>query len=134
MDGRDLIEYERRRQTTDEGWSIEHDDQHTNGELYDAGLHYLVHGVSELIAPGEGRRPIDPPWPFGEEWWKPQTPVRDLVRAGALFYAEIDRLKRLVSSPDWVEAPGVASREGVRAVTLSAMIDGIAACIDREEA
>jgi len=34
--------------------------------------------------------------PFDEEWWKPSPddPVWQLVKAGALIAAEIDRLRR----------------------------------------
>ena len=35
-------------------------------------------------------------WPWDHEWWKPSDdPVRNLVKAGALIAAEIDRLQRL---------------------------------------
>lgn len=35
-------------------------------------------------------------WPWDEEWWKPsEDPVRNLVKAGALIAAEIDRLQRV---------------------------------------
>ena len=33
-------------------------------------------------------------WPWEPEAWKPTYPVRDLVKAGALIAAEIDRLER----------------------------------------
>lgn len=39
--------------------------------------------------------PSDGEWPFDAEWWKPSNdPVRNLVKAGALIAAEIDRLLR----------------------------------------
>lgn len=127
MNGREQIEYERRRQTTDEGWSIEHDDEHVYGELYAAGLHYLVHGMSTLV--GADARPAEPPWPFGPEWWKPQTPIRDLVRAGALFLAEVDRLTRITSRSGWAH-PALVPVEGVQAMVIGAMVEGIAHTID----
>lgn len=34
-------------------------------------------------------------WPWSREWWKPKNPRRDLVKAGALIVAEIERLDRL---------------------------------------
>ena len=34
-------------------------------------------------------------WPWSDKWWKPKDKIRDLVRAGALIAAEIDRLQRL---------------------------------------
>lgn len=34
-------------------------------------------------------------WPWAKKYWKPKTPLEDLVKAGALIAAEIDRLQRL---------------------------------------
>lgn len=36
----------------------------------------------------------DPFWPWQRKWWKPKDPRRDLVRAGALIIAEIERIDR----------------------------------------
>jgi hypothetical protein len=33
-------------------------------------------------------------WPWDRKWWKPKDRRRDLVRAGALILAEIERLDR----------------------------------------
>jgi hypothetical protein len=33
-------------------------------------------------------------WPWSQDWWKPTNPRRDLVKAGALIAAEIERLDR----------------------------------------
>ena len=33
-------------------------------------------------------------WPWDREWWKPTTQRRDLVKAGALILAEIERIDR----------------------------------------
>lgn len=132
MNGREQIEYERRRQTTEEGWSIEHDDEHVEGELYDAGVHYLVHGMSSLVG-AIPARPDEPRWPFGAEWWKPQTPIRDLVRAGALLLAEADRLKRITAATGWA-VPSLVPVEGVQAIVIAAIVEGIAHTIDGQEA
>ena len=44
----------------------------------------------------EDRRPVFLRrwWPWSLDWWKPKDPRRDLVRAGALIVAEIERLDR----------------------------------------
>jgi hypothetical protein len=34
-------------------------------------------------------------WPWSFEWWKPKDRIRNLVRAGALIAAEIDRLQAM---------------------------------------
>ena len=103
---------ERQRQVTVECWTPEHDDQHNDGELAEAAVAYASHaasrGWSYADAPDEYRSD----WPFPREkkvfgygcvtwpkhwswdWWKPKDPRRDLVRAGALIIAEIERLDR----------------------------------------
>jgi hypothetical protein len=45
---------------------------------------------SEAFTAGAGRL-----WPWDPSWWKPSPdPIRNLVKAGALIAAEIDRLQR----------------------------------------
>ena len=78
---------ERRRQVEAEGWTPEHDDEHVVGELATAGASYA------LVAVGYGLLALRTwPWPAG---LKPTTPRRDLVKAGALILAEIERLDRM---------------------------------------
>lgn len=92
------IAAERRRQIEAEGWTPEHDDEHRNGELATAAGLYAQHaGVPvplrqvELAEPPVG-------WPWSNDWWKPRSPRRDLIRAGALIVAEIERLDRATPS------------------------------------
>ena len=77
---------ERHRQVTAEGWTPERDDKYTKRELAYAASNYAV---SELK---HGDPPIT--WPWDKRWWKPTTPRRNLVKAGALILAEIERLDR----------------------------------------
>lgn len=86
-----LIAEERQRQIEKEGWTPEHDDQHTDEELAIAAACYVMpqelreNGIVTPLA-----------WPWHPDWWKP-TPnnrIRELTKAGALIAAEIDRLKR----------------------------------------
>ncbi|HGY5195254.1 TPA: ead/Ea22-like family protein [Raoultella ornithinolytica] len=80
---------ERQRQVTSEGWTPGHDDEYEHGELADAAGCYAL--SSELFdCAGEPPRP----WPWPDEWWKPTNRRRDLVKAGALILAEIERLDR----------------------------------------
>ncbi len=83
--GAKMIADERTRQTDVEGWDEFHDDCHCHGELARAAACYILHGL-----PVKGR----PRWPWARSWWKPRSRIRDLVRAGALIAAEIDRLQR----------------------------------------
>ena len=84
---------ERQRQITKEGWSADHDDRHDQQEMQRAAESYLLSaGMTR-----QGFKSFRPPdcWPWSKKWWKPKTEIRDLTRAGALWLAEIDRLKRL---------------------------------------
>lgn len=93
MNGAELIAAERRRQIDAEGWTPEHDADHTEGELYRAAMAYLkvVHYPTRY---DRGQLPPEN-WPWADEYWKPSTdPIRNLVKAGALIAAEIDRLQR----------------------------------------
>lgn len=57
----------------------------------------------EVRAAKDGRtaRAIPRQWPFTWwlDWWKPTTYRRDLVKAGALILAEIERLDRREGVP-----------------------------------
>lgn len=86
--GVSLIAKERARQISAEGWTPEHDDEHTSGELAGVAAMYIIE--SDIIPP---RCPVG--WPWERSWWKPsQDPIKNLVKAGALIAAEIDRLNR----------------------------------------
>jgi hypothetical protein len=77
------VAVERERQIEVEGWSAEHDDEHDDGALHSAGK----------------IQPAEEAWPWSFSWWKPSLgPRRNLVRAGALIVAEIERLDRLASA------------------------------------
>jgi hypothetical protein len=91
------IAAERVRQVAREGWTPEHDDEHDAGELASAGACYAIHAACVLHPfDGNGLEDIGevPWWPWDKSWWKPKDPRRDLVRAGALLAAELDRLDR----------------------------------------
>ena len=94
------IAAERERQTTDEGWTAEHDDQHNRGEIAKAAACYAygepIYRVDIRQGTGKDETYILylPAWPWEDRWWKPKDQRRDLVLAGALILAEIDRLDR----------------------------------------
>ncbi|EPD2614075.1 hypothetical protein ACR9D1_001539 [Pseudomonas aeruginosa] len=87
------VQAERRRQITAEGWTPEHDDEHSHGQMARASACYALAGSS---APNDGTAAllVSLAWPWDEQWWKPTTPRRDLVKACALALAEIERLDR----------------------------------------
>jgi hypothetical protein len=91
---------ERRRQVEAEGWTAEHDDAHRQGDMAQAGGCYAIAaaakaqdgaGVSARWMTAE----IGRIWPWAGAWWKPRDFRRDLVRAGALIIAEIERFDRM---------------------------------------
>lgn len=100
MTGSERIHAERIRQMVDEGFTAEHDDKFTIGELLDAAEGYLT--AAQLAEDGLLHTDGIPPyrWPWDESWWKPsENPIDNLVKAGALIAAEIDRLLRAAKQP-----------------------------------
>lgn len=82
---------ERDRQVGMEGWTTDHDDQHTCGEMAQAAACYAY------PAPWGARPEAAPPpqmWPWSITWWKPKDRRRNLIRAAALIVAEIERMDR----------------------------------------
>lgn len=80
---------ERQRQQSVEGWMPEHDDEHCNGELAMAAVCY----INETgIVNRNGGKPWG--WPWDASWWKPNARRLNLVKAGALILAEIERIDR----------------------------------------
>lgn len=94
------IHRERLRQVTEEGFSAERDDKHKNAELASAAASYCASAARPTLYQ---RKPdcafaVPPLWPRTwnlQKWWKPKNPRADLVKAGALIAAEIDRLDRM---------------------------------------
>lgn len=104
---------ERERHITGEGFTLEHDDSFTEGELAEAAVAFASHAAARSWVfretPEVYRNEL--PFPKGKEvfghgcvtwpkswswdWWKPKDPRRDLVRAAALLIAEIERLDRI---------------------------------------
>ena len=115
MTGIERIAAERQRQIKAEGWTPEHDSQHTAGEL--ALVAALYAAPEPLYAKGRDHRGWDcfyDPWPWKDRVPNPRSEfgfpaievnawdkrekhdrMRRLEIAGALIAAEIDRLLRL---------------------------------------
>lgn len=113
--GAELIAEERQRQIEKEGWSAEHDEQHTKGELALVAALYAspiqLYKKQNLSTEFSEVSFIDP-WPWFDRVentrygdlstyevraWdkrKQHDKLRRLVIAGALIAAEIDRLQR----------------------------------------
>lgn len=94
--GTQLIAEERERQMSKEGWTPLHDSQHNRCEMVDAANTYAQAAVFQVVnhVPLKELQDTPEPWPWDYQWWKPsEDPVRNLVKAGALIAAEIDRLQ-----------------------------------------
>lgn len=89
---------ERERQTGKLGWTPEHDDDHVKGELAAAAACYAVGAMLRVPMPaaniGPWSRSRKMLWPWAESDWRPSSARRNLVKAGALILAEIERLDR----------------------------------------
>ncbi|WP_281932153.1 hypothetical protein [Roseibium album] len=99
-----FIAMERLRQRFALEFSDEHDDAYTGNQLALAAAAYLVHGTAaerkKGVAIPSGSdfdvRTIPEIWPRDWEpvWFKPTDRRRNLVKAGALIIAEIERIDR----------------------------------------
>lgn len=80
---------ERQRQIEEEKWTPEHDDEHGQGELADAAAWYATaqHSFSMFSL----KEIWDPKW-FKKE---KHDRKKQLIIAGALLIAELERLERL---------------------------------------
>ncbi len=102
--GVELVAEERQRQIAREGFDAKHDAEHDSCELVDAALCYAAVASAEVRGSTAEEWPASMfngfndsliEWPWEDEWWKPSDdPIRNLVKAGALIAAEIDRLQR----------------------------------------
>lgn len=124
---------ERARQVGEEEWTPEHDDEHADEELAVVAALYAmprdaryrrvrVAGVAGTVTEPTLERAL---WPrsWREAYWKP-TPGdrrRELVKAGALILAEIERLDRAAAqAPD----PSLLHREAPDPATCGQTLNG----------
>ena len=84
--GVELIAHERQRHIDEEGYSAEHDSEYAHGELALAAACYAL---------GDQTYNFSVLWPWTDGDWKPEprNRIHELVKAGALIAAEIDRLE-----------------------------------------
>lgn len=107
--GIELIAEERARQIEKEGWTPEHDSQWANGELAKAA--YVYERVAANIEYGHTVDVVATAWRTAPEWpWSSRAlkvssdPVRNHVKAGALYLAEKERLERCGGHPPLIES------------------------------
>lgn len=96
--GIELIAEERARQVEAEGYTAEHDDRHSGGQLADMAACYAIAPVVPYVkSEYVGRVQFDDLFPFSARFDGRERHDRKkrLIIAGALIAAEIDRLNRL---------------------------------------
>jgi hypothetical protein len=84
---------ERIRHVEHLGYDLSHDDEHVDGSLSRAAACYAAPDAIEWGTwISRARRALK--WPWERRNWKPKSRRENLVRAGALIVAEIERLDR----------------------------------------
>lgn len=89
---------ERQRQISAEGWTPEHDDNHSECDMAFAAAVYALE--SARTSDWKDRQRQDATrelWPWEQGWFKSTSSRQDLVKAGALILAEIERLDRMAA-------------------------------------
>jgi len=99
--GQELVSIERARQLQEKAITVQRDDAtHGIGALALAAASYEKHGTESQPPPG---------WPRDLAWDPQPNDVAALVRAGALYQAEIDRLhhrlQRVIARIDSTREP-----------------------------
>ena len=95
--GASLIAEERRRQIEEEGFDAAHDDDQSSEDLVAAATSYALQSIRGRYGKLIGAKLEELQvliWPWADKWWKPKDELRNLIRAGALISAAIDRIKR----------------------------------------
>lgn len=87
---------ERYRQVEVEAFKTDRDDAYTGSELAKAAAAYTLSACG--FQPDAAREMWPSTW--SPRWWKPTEPRRDLIKAGALIVAEIERRDRAASTEE----------------------------------
>lgn len=85
---------ERRRQVEAEGWTPEHDDEHADASMAIAAAVYCLIDARPYTGLGMDAMRLTYHMNWDTGWLKRSGPRRNLVKAGALILAEIERLDR----------------------------------------
>lgn len=100
------IATERERQTRVFGWTPEHDDKHTKGEMAKAAACYALSASINKHARSVCEQDWSPwwdciflkrYWPWHPKWWRPEGRRVELIKAAALIVAELERVDRRIN-------------------------------------
>ena len=90
----ELISLERDRQINSHGYNAEHDQaENPNHELAQAASTYLNVAINEMTGSPIDAKMFAQMWPnsWPKSSYKPESKMRNLIRAAALIAAEIDK-------------------------------------------
>ncbi|BAO53070.1 hypothetical protein KPP23_043 [Pseudomonas phage KPP23] len=107
---------ERRRQVSEEGFTLTHDLIHDPGTLAAGAAAYMLHAADQLHPYSQGDGGSEPPscWPWSPEWWRcGGGPRRALEKAVALGLAELERIDSVAQAGDGAEALRVELAKGL---------------------
>ena len=93
--GIELIAAERQRQIEEEGYDAIHDYNEMLDNFATGAVAYALHDIN----PGEAKTW----WCWDEKLYKPKDRLRNLVRAGALIAAAIDKMEDYKDFRRWLE-------------------------------
>lgn len=122
--GIDKIWKERLRQIHTEGYDSDHDSQHTLGEIAEGARCYLTAALEQIYQETNHNAFLDSQtlkdefckdWPWEFDTFKPSEDYqRNLVKAGAMIAAELDRNMREPSGKALMQQIGVARNQFYR--------------------
>lgn len=92
------IKAERLAQISREGWTPEHDDTHDQGDFALAAAAYAVAGSTKDDSDGTAPALTRLLWPWTAAELKPHDYRCNLLRAGALIAAELERVERMADA------------------------------------
>lgn len=93
--GADLIREERRRQIEQEGYDAQHDFREPLNSIVAAAISYAMCDIDKQEAEAW--------WQWDFKYWKPKDRQRNLVRAGALIAAALDKMQDEENFKKWKE-------------------------------
>ncbi len=93
---------ERVRQIEEEEYDHSKDDRHTMGQLARGAASYAIAAGSNFVEDRHWAKELLMQavrlWPWHRKTWKSTNPRDDLIKAGAMIVAEIERLDRIVDN------------------------------------
>jgi hypothetical protein len=101
---------ERQRQISAEGWTPEHDDEHDSGSMAIAAACYAIADRKDVQVQTLNIRMLWRWTGWADLWFKPKDRRHNLVRAGALIIAEVERIDRAALKGEQPAQPSGSER------------------------